>query len=91
MDEDGIEDYVGNSSVSLPPPDLWADNAEYLIAFLRLSPSRQVGFSVGAIPVSEIRAYCDLFGVDDVETFFQLIRALDSAWLDHSAKKSKEK
>ena len=89
VEEDAIEEYIERSSGNQPPPDLDEDNAEYLIAFHQLSPSRPVGFGMGAIPVSEIHAYCDLFDVDEVETFFYLIRALDAVYLGHMAKTSR--
>ncbi len=88
---EAIDAYIDQGANQLAPPDLDDDNVEYLIAFHRLSPSRQIGFAVGAIPVTEIRAYCDLFGIEEVETFFCLIRALDSAYVECMAKKGKEK
>ena len=36
---------------------------------------------VVAIPLAEIRAYCGLFDVADVEEFVRLIRAMDDAVL----------
>lgn len=59
-------------------------------AFLELSPSRQMGFGEGAIPLTEIQAYMDLFGhpgCDDPREFVTLIRACDAAFLEARAEK----
>lgn len=62
-------------------PELWDENIEYLGAFFGLSPSRNAGMSAGAIPISEILAYCQFFDVQDRELFFHNIRAADNAYL----------
>jgi hypothetical protein len=46
-----------------------------------LNGSRQVGWSVGPIPLSEIKAYVDLFGIDDHEMFTRCVRHMDGIWL----------
>jgi hypothetical protein len=49
-------------------------------AFWRLSPDRQIGFSVGPIPFTAIDRYAVRFGPEDVDAFdrlFELIRAMD--------------
>jgi hypothetical protein len=52
-------------------------------AFFLLSQSRPMGWSIGAIPLSEIAAYVGLFGAPagDVELFVAQIRALDQEFL----------
>lgn len=40
-----------------------------------------------AIPLAEIRAYCALFNVADVEEFVRLIRAMDDAVLARVAER----
>jgi hypothetical protein len=42
---------------------------------------------VVAIPLAEIRAYCGLFDVADVEEFVRLIRAMDDAVLARVAER----
>ena len=50
-------------------------------AFFVLHESRPIGFTVGAIPLSEIVAYCAIHQVDDAERFCGLIRGLDRVFL----------
>lgn len=74
-----------------PEPEIDPDNIPYRRAFMDLTSSRNMGFSVGSIPVSEIGAYWDRAGVDDFETFLRRIRAADNAfmkWLRESKGKS---
>ena len=52
--------------------------------FWVLSPSRSVGFSVGAIPLAEMVSYCDAFGVDDREQFIAGIQAMDRIYVPHA-------
>lgn len=54
-------------------------------AFTTLSRSRQMGFGVGPIPLTEIKAYFDLVGIEDVESrcyYLDLIQIMDSHWLE---------
>lgn len=62
-------------------PELDPDNGWVLSAFFALSASRQMGFAVGPIPVSEIAAWCALMEIEDREGFVARIRAADAAWL----------
>jgi hypothetical protein len=65
----------------------------YWEAWLDLSASRPIGLGIGAIPISEMKAYCELLKVpwlDDLEEmhfFLRLIRAVDSVYLDKQNKK----
>ena len=55
-------------------------------AFKNLSSSRAVGFGIGAIPVSEILAYCELFridGEDEREDMLYYVSELDMEYLGH--------
>jgi hypothetical protein len=66
-------------------PLLYPDLQGTVEMFFELSPSRQIGFSAGAIPISEIKAYFDLFGIDDygVRRFFlKRVRLMDNIYLD---------
>lgn len=71
----------------LPEPPEWGgETAEDLRDFLELSPSRNVGFGVGPIPVSEIGAYWDRMGVEPFETFLRKMRVADNEYLNWVAK-----
>lgn len=62
-------------------------------AFWLLSASRPVGLSgVAPIPLTEVKAYCDLFGIsdlDDIAEFVSLVREMDTAYIDENSKKTK--
>lgn len=62
-------------------------------AFNFLSSSRNVGFSLGAIPLSEIKAYCEMFAIvgEEREDFLVLLRALDDEYMKLSNDKNKRK
>lgn len=56
--------------------------------------SRPVGWGMGAIPVSEVLAYCVLLGIEDLNQRGWILRAvqrLDSEFLKHHAEESKKK
>lgn len=63
--------------------------------FTILNTSRQLGFDMGPIPISEVDAYVRLFEVPDVEIFVACIRAADAMYLQHfrdkNAQRSKAK
>jgi hypothetical protein len=55
-------------------------------AFFVLSPSRARGMDLGPIPLSEMRAYCELWCIDDPEDVEELvltIRAMDEVYLKY--------
>jgi hypothetical protein len=58
-----------------------------------LSPSRNTGWGAGAIPLSEVKAYCEMFDIegDDREELIVLLRALDDEYLKLTGEKSKRK
>jgi len=59
-------------------------------AFYRMTSSRQIGFGVGPIPLTEIDAYIRLFGLldDDIERFYRLITALDAVYVKWTSKRA---
>lgn len=63
-----------------------------LQAFALLSAARPLaggpaGLAPAPIPLAEMRAYCALFGVGDVEEFVRLVRAMDDAVLARAAER----
>jgi len=48
------------------------------------------GVAFAAIPLAEIRAYCTLFGVTDVEEFVRLVRAMDDTVIARAAERRRE-
>jgi hypothetical protein len=70
-------------------PELPRELEETWEAFWSLNRSRQIGFSIGPIPLSEIRAYVELFRVVDVRSFVECVRHMDGIYLkDYHAKHS---
>ena len=71
-------------------PELYPHLYDVWEAFHRLSSSRQVSMGgAGAIPFEVIDRYAERFGVEDFETFYHLIAALDGAYLEHVNAKTK--
>ena len=59
-------------------------------AFVSLSPSRAMGMSVGAIPLSEIIAFCHMAAVDGPHergVLARMVGAMDRAFLKWHQKK----
>lgn len=74
-------------------PELDLGLLQYWEAFHVLSPSRQMGMAVGFIPLEEMRAYLDIFGIEEAEErrrLVQYIQTLDQVFVEHQHKKSKE-
>jgi hypothetical protein len=76
-------------------PQLDVRQVYFWNAYQQLTGSRRVSMS-GAlpIPISEIRAYCELFkihDVEDIESLLNGINSLDQVYLDYVAEKSKTK
>lgn len=74
-------------------PMLDADLEPYLQAFAIMSPARTVSAGFGAmipsgIGLAEIRAYVELYEVEDVERFVRFIRAIDAEFLAISAERA---
>ncbi|WP_449867109.1 phage tail assembly chaperone [Nisaea sediminum] len=67
-------------------PDLFPDLEETARAFTLLARGRPlivtpVGAAEAPIPLTEIAAYCALFGEREPERFVALLRAMDEAYL----------
>jgi len=65
----------------------------FLRAFWELSTERQIGFSVGPIPMSKIEEKGSRHGFDEVtkRIFRRVIRELDTAYLDWLTKEREKK
>lgn len=89
MLEDGVElpDHIKNR------PVLSLGLALYYNAFNDLSSCRVSGMSLGPIPWTAIRAYCDEHGIvdDQREDMFFHIGELDGVFLTESEKKNRKK
>lgn len=72
-----------------PELDIWL--VDYVKAFNVLSSSRQVGMSVGAIPLSEIVQYCTIINETDIDFFVTVIRKADNAYMDYVNRDKKVK
>ena len=58
-----------------------------------LSPSRQIGMTVGAIPLTEVLAYMQMFVIEQEDERRELLRyvqVLDRVFLDHVKKEEEE-
>lgn len=58
-----------------------------------LSPSRQMGMAVGFISLEEMRAYMEIFGIDDIgerQLLVQYVQTLDRAFVEYQHNISKE-
>lgn len=75
------------------PPELSAGLEWYLEAWQELSHDRQIGFGLGPIPGSAIRAFAEYHRLDDTERddLMHLIRRLDQVFLEHSAEQAPER
>lgn len=69
--------------------------SQYMEAFLDLSGSRpQVMFGVGRIPISELKYYLDLIGIeddDDKRVYLKFIQAFDEVYIENALKKTEKK
>lgn len=77
---------------ALSEPELDEHLLEMLDAFWLLNTSRQNGFDVGYIPLTEIEAFCRMFPVIDVPGFVVIIRHMDRLFVEfHQEKRKAEK
>ena len=75
-------------------PVLYRDLENDYRAFIALNASRPIGMVEGAIPLSEIYAYMQIFEIsnyDQRKLFIQRIRFLDKIYLDFAHKKPEKK
>ncbi len=58
-----------------------------------MGPSRNVGWGTGAIPLSEVKAYCEMFDIEgeEREELLVLLRALDDEYLKLTNEKGQHK
>lgn len=65
--------------------------SHYMRVFTDLSRSRPVGMGVSAIPISEIKAYCDMFGITDLNERADLlfiIQQMDEEFMNYCNSKN---
>ena len=60
----------------------------YAEAFLDLNNSRNVGMGISSIPFSEVKAYIELYKIDDYEEFIWIITHLDNEYVKIQNEKS---
>gem|GEM_PF-877422 len=73
-------------------PELDESMVFYWNAFVVLSQSRPIGLGVGAIPLSDMKAFCDLMeitGVEERMTFIRLMQAMDSIVVEQAQQKER--
>jgi len=77
----------------LDAPELHLGLEFYFTAFYELNTTRSVGWSAGPIPYFSVAEYAMLHDLDEEETedLHYHIRRMDKAFLEHNAKKDKEK
>lgn len=77
----------------LQPEDI-APNVEpfafYLDAFKELSTCRPTGFGVGPIPFTAIVEYAKIYDVGDFHEFLDIVRIMDSKFLELDSKANKK-
>lgn len=61
---------------------------EYMRAFNVLHATRQSGMGPNPIQLTEILAYLQIYGTDDVDRFVKYIQYMDNAYLEAYAKKA---
>jgi hypothetical protein len=65
--------------------------SHYMRVFTDLSRSRPVGMGVSAIPISEIKAYCEMFGITDLNERADLlfiIQQMDEEFMNYCNSKN---
>jgi hypothetical protein len=65
----------------------------YIREFFNLSTERQIGMTIGPIPFSKIEERSKRLGLEpDVQMVFEyVIRAMDTAYLEHISSESRKK
>lgn len=65
--------------------------SHYMRVFTDLSRSRPAGMGVSAIPISEIKAYCEMFGITDLNERADLlfiIQQMDEEFMNYCNSKN---
>jgi hypothetical protein len=65
--------------------------SHYMRVFTDLSRSRPVGMGVSAIPISEIKAYCEMFGITDLNEradLLHIIQQMDEEFMNYCNSKN---
>ena len=63
-------------------PELWPECAIYMQAFRELSVSRPIGFgAIGYIPAAEVDAWARIYAIEDTETLWRHVHAVDMAYV----------
>lgn len=82
LEDQQAGDWVKTEAPALETePELPEDLSGIYEAFWELHLSRQVGFSMSYIPLTEIVAYMQLFPVADKELFVACVRELDRVYI----------
>ncbi len=67
--------------------------AYYMKVFTDLTRSRQAGMGIGSIPLSEIKAYCEMFGIssyNERSDLLYIIGEMDDEFISyHNSKNTK--
>jgi len=73
------------------PPDLLPGLSPWITAFWELNTERQLGTSLGPIPVSKIRECSARYAQDDSILFLACIRAMDAELMAFDPEEQHEK
>lgn len=79
----GVADVI----MQMPEVPIWL--VPWWQAYRTMAGSRAVGLAAGPVPLSEIRAYCDLFGItdpDDIEDLVYIVGEMDDELLQDTPK-----
>lgn len=78
----------------LEKPELDDMERYYWRVFHDLNASRPVGFGAASVPISEILAYCELYGINDINERSDLVyimAEMNSEFIEHFSKKKANK
>ena len=70
-------------------PDLYGDCLDYVPAFFFLSSGRMNGMGIASISITDMCKYCEVYGIEDVEYFVTVIRAVDVTYKEQVQLKTK--
>lgn len=72
-------------------PTLTDVEAFYAEAFMTLSNSRDSGFGLGPLKISEIAAYLSIFPTWDTEAFVMLMQLMDEEFMEVQVSKNEQR